>query len=51
MLFCRVYVVYGIRSSFKGYSPGGATVLLCLICDVMGRAKDRGQGEVVVGAC
>jgi len=31
-VFGGVYAVYCIRSLIRGHSPGGATVLLCLIC-------------------
>ena len=45
----RVYTVYGILSLFQGNSPGGATVILCMICYVFCRAaawgcEEKGKG-------
>jgi len=42
------YTLYGICLLFQGHSPGGATVLLCLICYVVCRAADWGVGDEVV---
>ena len=48
MLFGGIYTVYGIHSLFHGHSPGGVTVLLCLICFVVRRTAGWGWNEVVV---
>jgi len=51
MFFRRVYTVYGIRSIFQRHSPGGGTVLLCLICYLVRWASGWGGGWVCRGGC
>jgi len=48
MLFGGVYKVYGIRSLFQGHSPGGATILMCLICTSSVGSQVGVSDEVVV---
>ena len=44
MLSGEVYTVSMLRSLFQRHSPGGATVLLCLICYAIHRVVDRESG-------
>jgi len=43
-------LIGGVRYTFiiAKHSPGGTTVLLCLICYVIGRAAGWGVGDKVV---
>ena len=47
MLFGGVYSVYGIRSLFRGHSPGGATLVSFVTLSPGPRVG--GRDEVVVG--